>query len=405
MKNRLITLSFFILILTQCQQPNLSGKIIYNESFWGAQPVVTNLMDMKKETISVPISYQPSIVESSGALNIFRPSFNKFEWSNNGHFVAFPCLRENETLLAICVWDANFLTLKNATPFQSPTYFLLVPSNNSSYPEKLIQNMSWAPDDDSLIVAARWNQIESPCVIELHKGKIECGINTMFWKGFSEDDLRIIAGAFEIAWSPVDATKMSIPLRKNWLSVVEDGKINIGEKQSEYYVGLPTNDYQEGIYVVDLKSKKLLPVWLAKENLRVDSRHKVLWSNNGTQIFFVYLNESDLLIPNYIVSSINIETKEEDILFDGKSFLYKIKHRLPERFYGGALRIYLSSQSPDDRYLFFEVSLDSKQQNNDGEAYLLGGFVYDMKTKDFYQIVDYIYTNYREQSLGLDWVE
>lgn len=329
----------------------------------------------------------------SGTLSLFRPSVEYFVGSNDGTYVAFPCLLQDDVNLTVCVWKSDFLTLDRSLT-QPPKSFRLFPPVNASYPESLIQNISWAPNDKVIIATARW-QAESPCLIYLETEKVECGVyGTLFGSDFSDDVRQVLAGAFVIEWSPTDINKMALPLSKNWLSVIEDGKTIVGGEEHAYFVGLPTGDYQEGIYLIDIDRKTLHPIWLSPENTRVDSRHKLLWKPNGKQLTFTYMDSE----KNYVVASVDVEGVNFTPLFDSNDVMAQIMKSVPENFREGTLKIFLSSWSSDGRYLLFEVNLAAYQK------YLMGGFIFDTQTKQFHKVLDFISTEYGNQSLRLDWI-
>jgi hypothetical protein len=405
MKKNLGIFFFIILFLTQCTFFAPKGKIIYNEDFFGEKPVIINLVDMSKDSIFFPLSHQPSVVDMKGTLYLFRPSFEYFAWSNSGKSVAFPCLPEDDINLTVCVWSSDFIALKDRHPSQYPKSFPLSPTQIASYPEALIQNISWSPNDQFIIATARW-QPESPCLIYLKSEKVECGPYGLFWDGFSEDARQVLAGAFVIEWSPTDSTKMALPLRKNWLSVTEDGKTIVGGENHDYFVGLPTGDYPDGIYLVDLDSKILHPVWLSPENVEIDSRNKLLWNPNGKYLTFTYVNFDE----NYTVASVGVNGKNFTSLFDGNDVISQIQGSIPENFRYGRLKIFLNSWSSNGRYLLFEINLardqKAKQTKDSINAdYLLGGFLYDTKNQQIYSLMEFLPTNYSNQRLRFDWAD
>jgi len=406
MKKGLSVFCLTILFLTQCTSFAPQGRIIYNEDFFGRKPIIVHLEDMSVDSISLPQSLQFSVIEISGTLSLFRPSVEYFVWSNDGIYVAFPCLLQDDVNLTVCVWNSDFLTLEDRSPAQYPKSFRLFPPANASYPEALIQNISWSPNDKVIIATARW-QAESPCLVYLETEKVECGVHdTLFWDGFSDDVRQVLAGAFEIEWSPTDINKMALPLSKNWLSVIEDGKVIVDGEIHDYSVGLPTGDYQEGIYLIDIDKKTFHPIWLSPEHTRVDSRHRLLWKPNGEQLTFTYVDSE----KNYMVASVDVNGANFTSLFDSKDVMSQIKKSVPENFREGTLKIFLSSWSSDGRYLLFEVNLAAAQKTEDAPItvntnYLMGGFIFDTQTKQFYKLLEFIPTEYGNQSLRFDWID
>jgi hypothetical protein len=390
------------LFLMQCSAPPLQGQIIYNSELFEAKPVLLNLTDMSEEIISLPASLQGSIVEMTGTLDLFRPTFDKFAWSNNGEELAFPCMPKDNIKLTICIWNKKFLTLENPSPSQTPVFYQLAPNIPTGYPSSLIWNMSWSPHDEKLIVTARWyDNLESPCLIDNINKKVECGVNNDFWKDFSEDILQVLTGAFVIEWSPTDVNKMAIPLRKNWLRIFEDGYVIVSGEQGEYAVERGTGNYTDGIYIVDLQHKTFQPIWNATDDERIDIHNKILWSPNGQKIAFVYAEDVTFSAPtyvaNYVVGMVNTNGKNFTILFDSQELTEQMKKKLPENILLPS--IFLADWSSDGRYLLFEVNFKGENSYNS----FIGAFVYDIKAGTFQPVIEFIAPRNNWLRLNPDW--
>lgn len=275
-KALIILLGAIVLLLTQCSPTLWNGQIIYNSELFETKPVLINLDKMTKQVVVLPAAYQNAVVETSGTLDLFRPTFDKFTWSNSGDELAFPCMLKDNVNLTVCIWESKFLTLENKTLSQNPISYPLNPTEVNIYPESLIRNISWSPNGETLIVTARWDDIESPCFVDKSSKKVECGIRQDIWRGFSDNALLVLAGAFIVEWSPTDINQMAIPLRKNWLDVFEDGYTIFGGEKQEYVTEASTGNYSDGIYLIDLQDKSFQPVWIATSDKRIDEVDKSL---------------------------------------------------------------------------------------------------------------------------------
>lgn len=404
-------LGIIALLLTQCSSPKLNGQIIYNEDVYARSPVLLDLTDMTKHNIMLPPSHQVSVVEITGTLDLFRPTLERFAWSHSGEYVAFPCLPKDSIYLTVCVWNSAYITLEDRTTLQVPRSYPLTPPQPLDYIGSVIRSVSWSPDDQMIMATARQQDYNvSPCLIELSTQKVECGINTVFWEGFSKDDLQILSGTFQISWSPIDKEMLAISLRKNWRNVFDDGKVIIGGEELERFTSFPTGDYPEGIYLVDVRNKFLKNIWATTDNQRIDIDNKLLWMPNGKNLTFVSVDVSDFdpekYTENYVVMNVEIHGNKEIELFDGKKIMKEIWGDLPESYRAGLPMISLGAWSSDGRYLLFEINLQEDKNNTDADAwtnYLTGGFVYDTKIKSFYKLIDYLLAAFGGVKLNPDW--
>jgi hypothetical protein len=419
MKKILFTFGVLTLFLTQCSLPKLSGQIIYNEGDYARKPVLLDLADMNKHNIVLPDSHQVSIVGSSrgGIMDIRSLTLDRFAWSHSGDYVAFPCLPKGSLYLTICVWDSAFITLENRTASQIPQSYPLDPPQYSTYYGSSIESISWSPDDQTIIATSRVQVDDiSPCLIYLASGQVECGPNSPFWEGFSNDDRQILSGAYQISWSPTDKDMLAISLRKNWLTVFDDGKMTkavfdgvniVGYEEVERYTNFPTGDYLEGLYLVDKNNKFLKNIWNAPDNLKIDIENKLLWTPNGRDLTFVCadIDTFDRVnrTANFLVMNVGVHTNKEKVLFDGGEVMKEILEDLPESYRAGLPEIFLGTWSSEGRYLLFEIGLLEDSNNPDADGwtdYLKGAFVYDTRTKSFYKVIDYILGRGR---LNPDW--
>lgn len=400
-KALIILLGAIVLLLTQCSSTLWNGQIIYNSELLETKPVLINLDKMTKQVVVLPVAYQNTVVETSGTLDLFRPTFDKFTWSNSGEELAFPCMLKNNVNLTVCIWESKFLTLENKTLSQNPISYPLNPTEVNIYPESLIRNISWSPDDEILIVTARWDDIESPCLVDKSSKKVECGIKRSFWKGFSDSALLVLAGAFIVEWSPTDINQMAIPLRKNWLGVFEDGYTVVGGEKQEYVTGASTGNYSDGIYLIDLQNKSFQSVWIATSDERIDSHNKILWSPSGEDLAFVYAEDvnfsSSTHTANYVVATVNPNGKNFDVLFDSKELMMKMKQDLPEDVMLPS--IFLADWSSDNRYLLFEVNFKEEKTRYS----FIGALVYDIKTDTFISIIEFKKTESDWFRLSPNW--
>jgi hypothetical protein len=383
---------------------SLEGIIIDNKGY-------INPVTWEAQSFSIPYLERFSDISSRGISLIFDRE--NFFFSNSGKRLAFPCLEKTGNEIKLCILDASYLQTQDAenlAQYLKKTDFHLY----SGWMSLQIRNISWSPDDKYLIVTIRWSDnVESPCFVEVNTAKVDCSANNLFRSGFTEAEQKVLQGAYAIAWSPVDKNKLVFPLRKNWSPFFD--------KDQDFPFFLPTGNYEDGLYLIDLSKKNIEDIWVAPINTRMDYEQLPLWSAKGERITFIYQEGGEkaptegshhgggglLVLQNYVVASIDVTGENFTHLFDGKYVYSQIAGSMPPEFRGGQFQIRLGGYSPDEKYILFEVDAGKKDpvhsQNIGTDNYILGLFLYEIETREIYQVKDFELYDYDFENLMPNW--
>jgi hypothetical protein len=391
---------------------SLTGKIIYN-----VRCITPD--DWSECEVYIPLLEKLIDGAPSGTSYILDRA--NFFFSNNGQQLAFPCIEKTFGHFNVCILKTAYLKMPDKNNLSYYLKRIFIKEGGTTSIDRQIRNISWSPDDRYLVVTFRWAEslwttdaTESPCLVDVRENKADCGSSNRFLASFSEVDQQIIKGVYAFSWSPVEKEKLVFPLQKNWSPFYDSDQL--------FPSFMPTGDYKDGLYMMDLQTKTLTPVWLAPSATRMDYEQLPLWSAKGEKITFVLQEGGEksadgasyygggglLVLQNYVVVMINKDGSDYKRLFDGKDVYDQIGGLLPLDFQGG-IKIRVGAWSPDERYLLFEVDMSkygvatSFNSGLDNQDYIMGLFLYDTETGFIYQIRQFEFYGYDYYPLMPDW--
>jgi len=259
-----------------------------------------------------------------------------------------------------------------------------------------IENISWSSDNKYLLVTVKGFStseyiITSPCMIEIDTNSVDCRWAYLVDAKFTA--YKIVTGAHAISWSPKDENKLAIPLKTNWYPVsegAENGHAPSNITRFPWYA--PTDDLKQGLYLVDTDPLTIADVitllWESPPNTTIDPDQLPLWTSDGKQIAFVYLDpwfnvERNLRYPNiptanYAVGIIGEDGQNFQKLFDSTSMY--LSGVLPSD--AGIPAINIHRWLYQDRFILFTAQVYQSTE----DKYKQSLFLYDTETTQFFQL-------------------
>jgi len=339
--------------------------------------------------------------------NYFLTTLYKGVWSTDNQHLAYSIFLEPIRILgkrgdlSVCILSVNQDKSKciriytNINNPQSVTH--------GDYAE--IKNISWSPDNKYLLVTVKgFNTSEyiitSPCIVEVETSSVDCHwSNAFFYPGVDIALGRILIGAHAISWSPKDENKLAIPLKTNWIPVSEGAK----NGQAPFDIApwdVSTHDLKQGLYLADITpslvyaspppapEQILKLLWESPPNTTMDPDQLPLWTSDGKQIAFVYMDpwfnvERNQRYPNnptanYVVGMIGEDGQNFQKLFDSTSM-----------YLSGVLSsdssipaINIHRWLYQDRFILFTAQVYQSTE----DKYKQSLFLYDTKTRQFFQL-------------------
>jgi hypothetical protein len=294
--------------------------------------------------------------------------------------------------LSVCILNVNQDKSKCFRIYTSIFNHLSV--TQGSYAE--IKNISWSPDNKYLLVTGKGLGITSPCIVEVETGSVDCRwSNAFIYRGVDNAVVKIIIGAHAISWSPKDENKLAIPLKKNWYPVSEGAQ----DSQAPFDItpwDVPTDDLKQGLYLVDITQnpapdQMLQLLWETPFNTTMDSDQLPLWTSDGKQIAFVYLDPwftvernpryPNIPTANYAVGMIGEDGQNFQKLFDSTSMY--LSGVLPSDSSIPAINIHRWLYK--DRFILFTAQVYRSIE----DKYKQSLFLYDTETKQFFQLTNW----------------
>ena len=267
-----------------------------------------------------------------------------------------------------------------------------------------IENISWSPDNKYLLVTVKGLDtaqyiITSPCMIEIDTSSVDCRWAYLVDAKFTA--YKIVTGAHAISWSPKDENKLAIPLKTNWYPEsegAENGHAPSNISRFPWYA--PTDDLKQGLYLVD--TDPLVPwitdpltiadvitlLWESPPNTTIDPDQLPLWTSDGKQIAFVYMDPwfnvernpryPNIPTANYSVGMIGEDGQNFQKLFDSTSMY--LSGVLPSDSSIPAIKIHRWLYQ--DRFILFTAHVYRSIE----DKYKQSLFLYDTETKQFFQL-------------------
>lgn len=387
---------------------HLSGKVVYDSPPDGS---VINLIDYHFDApLQVEMHYYDSRLYHGA-------------WSRDGEYVAQPLYLtplngdSRYTDLAICILDGRSVDnnkLWEKYENQAKCIRIYTNINNprsvtqGDYAE--IKNVAWSPNNKYLLVIVKGFDVVSPCLVEMRTGSVDCHWARMFdnrvptYSGTPDKSYTtgiVVTGAHAISWSPQDENKLVIPLKTNWLSLTE-GVENGHSFASNAPWYSSTYNVREGLYLINITpdlvyayppvyDRILTLLWETPQNTTLDPDQLPVWTSDGEQVAFVYVDPwfnvkkslrfSMLPIANYVVGMIGEDGKNFQKVFDSRSMY--LSGVLPS---GSSLpTIQIHRWVYQDRFLLFTAQI----YVSDEDKYAQSLFLYDAMTNQFFQVTNW----------------
>jgi len=329
----------------------------------------------------------------------YDPPLNLYQgvWSNDNKYLAYPAtlkpIRNSLPKYAdigVCILSANQDNAKCIRIYTNIYNHLSI--TQGSYAE--IYNISWSPDSKYLLVTVKGLGVTSPCLVEVDTNSVDCRWANIYGGAI----YKVLAGAHAISWSPKDENKLVIPLKTNWYPM-SDGVKNGHDISDIPPWDLPTDNLEQGLYLVDIDSSLLSAyppaddrilrlLWKNPQNTTMNPGQLPVWTSDGDQIVFVYvdpwfnveksLRYSMLPVANYVVGMIGKNGENFQKVFDSR--IMYLSGVLPSESSPPIIQIHRWLYQ--DRFLLFTAQIYHSVE----EKYKQSLFLYDTKTRQFFQL-------------------
>lgn len=381
----------------------LSGKVYYYYGYYGGvyyseggYYLDINSLNLSDFSFGKPFNIAEPPDYTSGT------TFSSGVWSTDNQYMAYSVILSpvrnrygNRGDLSVCIIDTNQDKSKCIRIYTN----IYNPRSITQGDFAEIKNISWSPDNKYLVVTVKGFStseyiITSPCLVEVETSSVDC-----HWsKSLYYTDIyfsRILTGAHAIAWSPQDENKLAIPLKTNWYPV-GDGVKN---GQAPFDItpwDIPTDDLKQGLYLVNITQhptpdQMLKLLWEAPLNTTMDPDQLPLWTSDGKEIAFVYMdpwfnverNPRDPNIPaaNYAVGIVGEDGQDFQKLFDSTSMY--LSGVLPADANIPAIKI--RRWLYDNRFILFSAQVYQSSEDN----YKQSLFLYDTEAEQFFQVTSW----------------
>ena len=287
----------------------------------------------------------------------YSPTYENFVWSHDGKLLAFPVVH---TGVQLFILDTSYLHTDIEAGLQKITLSPYTLYDTS--PNGFIRHISWAPNNQQIIVDVAIPKFKGPCIIDVPTEEIRCGIFPLLLFPSTQEEQEVISLAKAITWSPIDKSQMAFILQED------------------------TPTHKAGLYLLDSEKNILRHLWQIPVNTQYTFGPPYptppIWYVNGERILFSP--------EKNVFASVDTNGKDYQLLFDNRILYQQIAGLVPKEYQETLPDIYSPSWSPDGNYVIFEVHWRTDWKKS---LYLLRGiFLFEKETNKIFLLRDFIST-------------